>query len=144
MAQTLRINNTKIKPLIKHLQTIKHPSTTLHKIKHYLNTNLNNIINILNPKIIILNNIFHTLFPTIHKNTLKTLTTTTLKTPREQIHIIIPQLNNNTILINTTKKTFKNLLTNPTQTLKKTYHNTSTTTTPPKQITTQNKTNIPT
>ncbi len=117
IARALRVDDAEVGPLVERLRRIDRPTAALREVGRYLGTGLGSVVNVLNPEVIVLGGIFRALYPVVHEEALVALSTAALEAPREQVHVVLPQLGGDAVLIGAAEKAFEHLLADPARAL---------------------------
>ena len=99
------------------LAVVDRPSAALREVGRYLGIGLGSVVNVLNPEVVVLGGIFRALFPVVREQALQALTEAALEAPREQVHVVVPMLGGDAVLIGAAEKAFEVLLADPARAL---------------------------
>jgi predicted NBD/HSP70 family sugar kinase len=117
IARALRLDDAELEPLVERLRQVERPSPALREVGRYLGMGLGSVVNVLNPEVIVLGGIFRSLFPAVREETLAALSRAALEAPREQVHVVVPQLGGDAVLVGAAEKAFEGLLADPARAL---------------------------
>ncbi|GAA4353541.1 ROK family transcriptional regulator [Angustibacter luteus] len=117
IARALRVDDTELDRVMDRLEQVDRPSAALREVGRYLGIGLGSVVNVLNPEVIVLGGIFRALFPVIQDQALQALTDAALEAPREQVHVVVPMLGGDAVLIGAAEKAFEELLADPARAL---------------------------
>ncbi|GAB3592655.1 ROK family transcriptional regulator [Angustibacter peucedani] len=142
VARALKVEDTEVEPLVERLRAVDRPSAALREVGRYLGTGLGSVVNVLNPEVIVLGGIFRALFPAVRDDALEALTTAALEAPREQVHVVVPQLGGDAVLIGAAEKAFEDLLADPARALGEACRDAATAAAPPERAA-QSRASVP-
>ncbi len=117
IARALRLDDAQLESIEERLRAVEHPSAALRQVGRYLGMGLGSVVNLLNPEVVVLGGVFRALFPAVREDALAALTTAALEAPREQVHVVLPQLGGDAVLIGAAEKVFEDLLADPARAL---------------------------
>jgi len=91
------------------------PATTpaLEQVGHYLGLGLANVVNLLNPRLLILGGLLRDLYPLVGEQVRRSLTEAALPAPAEQVALTVPQLGGDAVLAGAAELAWHDLLSDP-------------------------------
>ncbi|WP_426566727.1 ROK family protein [Angustibacter sp. McL0619] len=117
ISRALKLDDGELDEVMQRLAEVERPSAALREVGRYLGVGLGSVVNVLNPEVVVLGGLFRALFPVVQAQALQALTDSALEAPREQVHVVVPMLGGDAVLIGGAEKAFEYLLADPARAL---------------------------
>ncbi len=89
----------------------------LDGVAQYLGVGLANVVNLLNPRLIVLGGLLRDLYPLVAERVDRTLSATALRAPLEQLTVSVPELAGDAVLLGAAEYALENVLADPAKVL---------------------------
>jgi predicted NBD/HSP70 family sugar kinase len=89
----------------------------LDGVAQYLGIGLANVVNVLNPRLIVLGGLLRDLYPLVAARVDRTLATTALRAPLEQLTVAVPELGGDAVLLGAAEFALEDVLADPAKVL---------------------------
>ncbi len=117
VARALRMPDADLPRLTAALAEVRRPTRSLEVVGRYLGAGLGNVVNLLNPEMIVLGGLLRSLLPAVREVALAELADSSLQAPREQVQVVVPRLGGDAVLVGAAERAFEAVLTDPAQVL---------------------------
>lgn len=115
IGRALRMPGAGVPELAARLQAVQRPSEALRAVGRYLGVGLGNVVNVLNPEVIVLGGLLRSLLPAVREATMDALAASSLQAPREQVRVVLPGLGGDAVLVGAAERRFETMLADPAQ-----------------------------
>jgi predicted NBD/HSP70 family sugar kinase len=88
-------------------------ATALDGVAQYLGVGLANVVNLLNPRLVVLGGLLRDLYPLVAKRVGKTLAAASLRAPMEQVTLTVPELGGDAVLLGAAEYVWQDVLADP-------------------------------
>jgi predicted NBD/HSP70 family sugar kinase len=89
------------------------PAGRLDDVAHYLGAGLANVVNLLNPRLVVLGGLLRDLYPLVAPRVLRALSECALRAPVEQVTLALPLLAGDAVLLGAAEFAWEDTLTDP-------------------------------
>jgi predicted NBD/HSP70 family sugar kinase len=115
--RALRMPDAEVAQLTAALAALPRPTRALQVVGRYLGAGLGNVVNLLNPEMIVLGGVLRSLLPAVREVALGALADSSLQAPREQVQVVVPGLGGDAVLVGAAERSFEAVLTDPARVL---------------------------
>jgi predicted NBD/HSP70 family sugar kinase len=85
----------------------------LDEVAHYLGAGLANVVNLLNPQLVILGGLLRDLYPLVASRVIEALAGAALRAPMEQVTLAVPSLGGDAVLVGAAEFAWERTLADP-------------------------------
>lgn len=107
----------RVASLAEFLEGVHEADDALREVGRLLGRGLAGIVNLLNPRVVVLGGYLRSLYPLVDQEVLATLHATALRAPRELVRVELPGLGADSVLMGAAETAFESLLSDPVGTL---------------------------
>ncbi|MBT0769191.1 ROK family protein [Kineosporia sp. J2-2] len=88
-------------------------SARLDDVAEYLGIGLANVVNVFNPRIVVLGGLLQDLYPLVAARVTEVIGTTALRAPMEQVRLVLPELGSDAVLLGAAEYAWQDVLADP-------------------------------